>query len=218
MLNNRSDLMEKPLSLSPPPPPSTSSCFSYIIRPSTPCIFGREYYDDDDEQMNDDEFFVTAGGIVHSCPNIYELSVDNHRKLQSCDHLLFLDEQTTLLDDDDNNHNHNLNSYDTEFDRYSILPRFQPISSSMSTDSFNSELELYKERHATGLSRQYHDNGSPYLSSFLPTTWKSDNYLFFMPFIDHHHHHTSLLNSIDHGKRSRSYDIPIGQIDSSVIA
>ena len=44
----------------------------------------------------------------------------------------------------------------------------------------NSELELYKERHAIGLSRQYHDNISTY-SSFLPTTWKSDNYLFIMP-------------------------------------
>ena len=71
--------------------------------------------------MNDDEFFLTAGGIVHSCPNIYELSIDNHRKLQSCDHLMFIDQETTLLNNDNN-----LNCYDTEFDRYSILPRFQP--------------------------------------------------------------------------------------------
>jgi hypothetical protein len=208
MLNNKTDLIEK--SSSSPPP--TSSRFSYIIRPSTPCIFGREYYDDNDEQMNDDEFFITAGGIVHSCPNIYELSIDNHRKLQSCDHLMFIDQQTRLINDD----NKNLNSYDTEFDRYSIFPRFQPISSSISTDSMNSELELYKERHAIGLSRQYHDNISTY-SSFLPTTWKSDNYLLFWPFINHHDH-SSLLNSIDHGKRSRSYDIPIGQIYSSIVA
>jgi len=210
MLNNRIDTIENSSS---PPPPTSSSRFSYIIRPSTPCIFGREDYDDDDddEQMNDDEFFVTAGGIIHSCPNIYELFIDNHRKLQSCDHLMFIDEQTTLINDDNNN---NLNCYDTEFDRYSILPRFQPISSSTSTDSINSELELYKERHAIGLSRQYHDNVSTY-SSFLPTTWKSDNYLLIMPFI---RHHSSLLNSIDHGKRSRSYDIPIGQTYSSIVA
>ena len=104
------------------------------------------------------------------------------------------------------NNNKTLNCYDTEFDRYSILPRFQHISSSISSESMNSELELYRERHAIGLSRQYHDNISTY-SSFLPTTWKSDNYLFIMPFINHHH--SSLLNLIDHGKRSRSYDIPI---------
>lgn len=217
--------MEK--SSSPLPP--TSSGFSYIIRPSTPCIFGREYYDDDDdnnidEQMNDDEFFLTAGGIIHSCPNIYELSIDNHRKLQSCDHLLYIDQETSVINNDDDddgyNNNKNLNCYDTEFDRYSILPRFQPISSSISTDSINSELELYKERHAIGLSRQYHDNISHY-SSFLPTTWKSDNYLLFMPFIQqqqhHHHNNSTLLNSIDHGKRSRSYDIPMGQTYSSVV-
>ena len=78
------------------PPPRTSSRFSYLIRPSTPCILGREDYDDE-EQMNDDEFFVTAGGIVHSCPNIYELSIDNTRKLQSCDHLMFIDQQTTFI-------------------------------------------------------------------------------------------------------------------------
>jgi hypothetical protein len=179
-------------------PPRSSSRFSYLIRPSTPCIFGREDYDD--EQMNDDdgdEFFITAGGIVHSCPNIYELSIDNTRKLQSCDHLMFIDQETTLM-----NNNDNLNCYDTEFDRYSILPRFQHISSSISTESINSELELYRERHAIGLSRQCHDNISTY-SSFLPTTWKSDNFLFIMPYINQHH--SSLLNLIDHGKRSRSY-------------
>jgi hypothetical protein len=187
-------------------PPPTSSRFSYIIRPSTPCIFGGDYDDDDN---NDDEFFVTAGGIVHSCPNIYELSIDNHRKLQSCDHLMFLDQQTTLIDD--HNDNNNLNCYDTELDRYSILPRFQPISSSsISTDSINSELELYRERHAIGFSHQYHDDTSPYSASFLPTTWKSDNYLLFMPFIDPH---SSRLNS----KRSRSYDIPMEETYSSVV-
>jgi hypothetical protein len=206
MLNNRTEIIEK---LSSPPPPLKSSRFSYIIRPSTPCIFGRECYnDDDDEQMDDDEFFVTAGGIVHSCPNIYELSIDNHRKLQSCDHLMFIDPQTTFI-------NQNLNCYETKSDRYSILPRFQPISSSISSDSMNSELELYKARHAIGLSRQYHDNTSPHSLSFLPTTWKSDNYLFFMPFLPHH---SSLLNSIDHGKRSRSYDITNGQTYPFVVA
>jgi hypothetical protein len=188
-------------------PPPTSSHFSYVIRPSTPCIFGRENYDD--EQMNDDEFFLTAGGIVHSCPNIYELSNDNNRKLQSCNHLIFIDQQTTLVN------NSHLNCYDTEFDRYSILPRFQPISSSISSDSLNSELDLYKERHAIGLCRQSYDTTSTY-SSFLPTTWKSDNYLLFVPFIQHHP--SSFLNSINHAKRSRSHDIPIEQTCASVIA
>jgi hypothetical protein len=187
-----------------PPPPSR---FSYIIRPTTPCIFGREDYDDN--QMNDDEFFLTAGGIVHSCPNIYELSMDNNRKLQSCDHLMIFDNQTSLM----NNNNQTLNEYDTQLDRYSIVPRFHASSISLSTDSMNSELELYKERHATGLTRQYHDNILTY-SSFLPTTWRSDNYLLFMPFLDHH---SPLLNSIDHGKRSRSYEIPIGQTYSSIV-
>ena len=202
MLNNNTEKSSSP----PPPPPSSSSRFSYLIRPTQPCVFGREDYDD--EQMNDDEFFVTAGGIIHSCPNIYELSTDDNRKLQSCDQFMVFDHQTTLM-----NNNQTLNAYDTEFDRYSILPRFQTSSLSFSTDSINSELELYKERHAIGLSRQYHDNISTY-SSFLPTTWRSDNYLLFMPFIDHH---SSLLNSIDHGKRSHSYDTPIGQTYSSVI-
>jgi hypothetical protein len=48
------------------------SRFSYLIQPITPCIFGTENYDDKSE--NEDEFFITAGGIIHSCPNIYELS------------------------------------------------------------------------------------------------------------------------------------------------
>ncbi|CAF0758947.1 unnamed protein product [Adineta steineri] len=216
MLNNDTEIIEKPSlsSSSSPPPTTTTSHFSYLIRPTTPCIFGRETYNNEDEQMNDDEFFLTAGGIVHSCPNIYELSNDNNRKLQSCDHLIYIDQQTALV-----NSNH-LNCYDTEFDRYSILPRFQPLSSSstsISTDSLNSELELYKERHAIGLCRQYHDDTST-CSSFLPTTWKSDNYLLFMPFIQHHHHHSSFLNSIDHGKRSRSHDISIEQTYASIIA
>ncbi|CAF0761133.1 unnamed protein product [Rotaria sp. Silwood1] len=189
------------------PRTQTSSRFSYLIRPSTPCIFGREHYDD--EQMNDDEFFLTAGGIVHSCPNIYELSIDNNRKLQSCNHLMFIDQQTKF------NNNDNLNCYDTELDRYSILPRFHPNLSSISTDSIDSELKLYKERHAIGFSRQCHDDSSIY-SSFLPTTWRSDNYLLLMPFINHQH--SSLFNLIDHGKRSRSYDLPVEQTYSSVIA
>ncbi|CAF3549360.1 unnamed protein product [Rotaria sordida] len=188
------------------PQTQTSSRFSYLIRPSTPCIFGRENYDD--EQMNDDEFFLTAGGIVHSCPNIYELSIDNNRKLQSCDHLMLIDQRTKL------NNSDNLNCYDTEFDRYSILPRFHSNLSSVSTDSIDSELKLYKERHAIGFSRPCHDNISIY-SSFLPTTWRSDNYLLLMPLI--HHQHSSLFNLIGHGKRSRSYDIPVGQTYSSVI-
>lgn len=190
-------------SVSPPPAPTR---FSYLIRPSTPCVFGGG--DDYDEQANEDEFFVTAGGIVHSCPNIYELSTEHQRKLQSCDHLIFLNQPTPFLD---HRKDETLNCYDTEFDRYSILPRFQPCSSiSMSTDSINSELELYRERHAAGLTRQSPDN-----TSFFPTTWKSDNYLRLMPLIDPNF---PLLNAIEHGKRSRSYDIPIEQTYASVVA
>jgi hypothetical protein len=187
MFNNNNNITEK-----------SSSRFSYLIRPTTPCIFGTENYDD--KSINDDEFFVTAGGIVHSCPNIYELAIENtskyHRKLQSCEHFMFISKPTTSS-------NTNLNIYDTKFDRYSITPRFQPISSSLSslsTDSINSEIELYKERHASGLSRK-HDN-----TSFLPTTWKSDDYLLFM----------SVQSSIDNNKRSHSFSIPIGQTISSV--
>ena len=189
-------------SVSPPPAPSR---FSYLIRPSTPCVFGGGDYD---EQADEDEFFVTAGGIVHSCPNIYELSIEHQRKLQSCDHLIFLNQPTPFLDDHKDDL---LNCYDTEFDRYSILPRFQAFSTiSMSTDSINSELELYRERHAAGLARHSHDH-----TSFFPTTWKSDNYLRLMPLIDSHF---PLLNAIEHGKRSRSYDVPIEQTYSSVLA
>jgi hypothetical protein len=176
----------------------SSSRFSYLIRPTVPCIFGTENYDDKSE--NEDEFFVTAGGIVHSCPNIYELSIENkdkYRKLQSCEHLIFINKKTTSI-------NNNLNTYDTKFDRYSIIPRFQPISSSLSIDSINSEIELYKERHANGLSQNY-DNILSTCSSFLPTTWKSDILSI----------QSSLSTSIDSNKRSRSFDIPIGQTISS---
>lgn len=196
---------------SPPLPPTTttSSGFSYLIRPSTPCVFGGSEYD---EQQDDDEFFVTAGGIVHSCPNIYELTVAHQRKLQSCDHLIFLNQPTTFIDDQKDQ---TLNCYDTEFDRYSILPRFQAFSTlSMSTDSINSELELYRERHAVGLTRRNQDNISTYSASLLPTTWKSDNYLLFMPLIDRHF---PLFNTIEHGKRSRSHEIPTDQSYSSVM-
>ncbi|CAF1474360.1 unnamed protein product [Adineta ricciae] len=200
MLCTNSDSLDK--SSTPP----TSTHFSYLVRPTAPCIFGREDYYDEDEHMNDDdEFFLTAGGIVHSCPNIYELSIVNHRKLQSCDHLIFLNHENTLV-------NHScLNCYDTELDRYSIVPRFRPIASSISTDSINSELELYKERHAIGLyHQQYHDG------TFLPTTWKSDNYLLFMPVISSSHR-SSFLSSIDHGKRSRSHDTSFEQPYASIV-
>lgn len=192
-------------SLSPHVP--TSSRFSYLIRPSTPCIFGRENCDDD-ELVNDDEFFLTAGAIIHSCPNIYELSTDDNRKLQSCDHLLFIGEEEKSID-----HN-TLNCYDTELNRYSILPRFHQSLSSISTGSVDSELQLYRERHATGFSRQCPDDMSIY-SSFLPTTWRSDNYLFLLPLV--HHQNSSSTNSITHGKRSRSYDIPLGQTYSPIV-
>ncbi|CAF2389609.1 unnamed protein product [Rotaria sp. Silwood2] len=196
MLNNNNNIKEK-----------SPSRFSYLIRPTTPCIFGTENYDD--KLVDDDEFFVTAGGIVHSCPNIYELSTKDeyeHRKFQSCNLLMFINKQTTSI-------NNYLNTYDTEFNRYSILPRFQPISSSsLSTDSINSEIELYKERHAFGLSRKYDNTISTY-SSFLPKTWKSDNYLLFMPVL---HHQFSLSTSSDSNKRSRSYNIPIRRTFTSI--
>ncbi len=164
----------------------SSTCFSYLIQPTIPCVFGTENYDD--QSIDDDEFFVTAGGIVHSCPNIYELTIENksqQRKLQSCDHFMFIHKQTTSI-------NNCLNTYDTKFDRYEITPRFQPISS-LSTDSINSEIELYKKRHEYGLTR------IPTSSSFYPTRWKSENYLFFMSF----------SNSFHGNKRSHSYDISI---------
>ena len=97
----------------------TPSGFSDLIRPSTPCIFGREDYDD--QTMHNDEFFLTANGIFHSCPNIDELSSNNNnnnRKWQSCDHSMFINEQTVL-----NNHD-NLNCYDTESNYYPGLFTF----------------------------------------------------------------------------------------------
>ncbi|CAF0956230.1 unnamed protein product [Rotaria magnacalcarata] len=211
MLNTSTNSIEKS-SLYPLLPlrasTQTTSRFSYLIRPSTPCIFGRETYDD--EPMNDDEFFLTAGGIIHSCPNICELFIDDNRKLQSCDHLMLISQQTKLIDND------TLNCYDTEVDRYSILPRFQQNSLSTSTDSIDSELKLYKERHATGFSRPFYTDDISIYSSLLPKTWRSDNYLFLMPFI--HHQNSSSVNSIRHEKRSRSYDLPIGPARSSVVA
>ncbi|CAF0891972.1 unnamed protein product [Rotaria sp. Silwood1] len=193
--NNNNSITEK-----------SPSRFSYLIRPTTPCIFGTENYDD--QLVDDDEFFITAGGIVHSCPNIYELSIkDEHeyRKFQSCNLLMFINKQTTSI----NNH---LNTYDTEFNHYSILPRFQPISSSLSTDSINSEIELYKERHAFGLSRKYHHTMSIH-SSFLPKTWKSDNYLLLMPVL--RHQFSSSISSV-RNKGLRSYNIPIRRTFTSI--
>ncbi|CAF3750856.1 unnamed protein product [Rotaria socialis] len=176
------------------------SRLSYLIRPTTPCIFGTESYDD--KLVNEDEFFLTAGGIIHSCPNIYELLINDdyeNRQCQSCDHFMFIHEQTTSIDT-------RLNTYDTEFNRYSILPRFQPISSSLlSTDSINSEIELYKERHAFGLSRNY-QNAVSINSSLLPKIWKSDNYLLCIPAL---HRGFSLSTSIDTNKRSHSNNIPV---------
>ncbi|CAF1214192.1 unnamed protein product [Adineta steineri] len=174
----------------------SSTCFSYLIQPITPCIFGNDNFDGN--SVNDDEFFLTAGGIIHSCPNIYELSINNqnnYRKFQSCNHLLYINKQTTSI----------LNMYNTDFDHYSIKPRCQPISTSISTDSNNSDIELYKERHAMGLSRKHNTMINTY-SSFLPTTWKSENYLFFISFL----HHQSLLSStVDSNRRSRSYEFLI---------
>jgi hypothetical protein len=134
------------------------ACFSYVVQPTTPCVLGTAKYEE--SENNDDEFFLTASGVVHSCPNIYETSVENEdRKLQSCDHFT-----------PDNGH---LNAYHTELDHYTIRLRFPPTAISASSESLNSEIELYQERHALGFSRK---QDSPRLS----TTWKSDNSLLAM--------------------------------------
>ena len=211
MLSNNS----VPLNENSPPIPS-SSHFSYFIRPSTPCVLGREHYDED---IDDDEFFLTAGGIVHSCPNIYELATNNQRKLQSCDHLISTDRQASLLDP--SYHDQELNAYDTQLDRYSVVPRFQLLltssSSSLakSTDSLNSELKLYKERHANGLCRLYDDDEIYTSASYLPTSWKSDNHLVYVPVSNHH---SSIFKPIDLSKRSRSHDTTVEQSDASILS
>lgn len=167
-------------------PSKSSSYFSYLIQPTTPCVLGTEIYEEEQSEQ-DDEFFLTAGGIIHSCPNIYELSIKNQykdRQLQSCEHLLFMIQSTTSI----KNH---LNHYDIEFSRYSIQPRFQPINSLQSIDTISSEIELYHERHASGLSRK-----SPQ-SSLLPTVWKSEI--------------SSLSPSMVYQRRSYSVDYTIGQ-------
>lgn len=168
-------------------PNKSSSYFSYLIQPTTPCVFGTEIYEEEKSEHND-EFFLTAGGIIHSCPNIYELSIKTQskdRQLQSCEHLFLMIQSTT------SSIKSHLNTYDIEFSRYSIHPRFQPIDSIKSIDTINSEIELYHERHACGLTRN-----SPY-SSVLPTVWKSE--------ID------SLSPPMNHHKRSQSVDHSIGQ-------
>ena len=185
MTNPSATITNEPMSETKPPSKS-SSYFSYLIQPTTPCILGTEIYEDEKSEQ-DDEFFLTAGGIIHSCPNIYELSIKNQykdRQLQSCEHLLFMIQSTTSI----KNH---LNNYDIEFSRYSIQPRFQPINSLQSIDTISSEIELYHERHASGLSRR-----SPQ-SSLLPTVWKSEI--------------SSLSPSMVHQKRSYSVDHTIGQ-------
>ncbi|CAF1572922.1 unnamed protein product [Adineta ricciae] len=135
----------------------SAACFSYVIQPMTPNVFGTDIYDED--QVDDkDEFFLTSGGIVHSCPNIYEISFNNeHRKQQSCEDLMSV--------------NDNLNTYTLEVDRYVIRPRFQPISTFTSTDSLTSEIKLYTERHIFGFPSRY--------DVPMPTTWKSDTSLWF---------------------------------------
>ena len=167
-------------------PSKSPSYFSYLIQPTTPCVFGSEIYEDEQSEQ-DDEFFLTAGGIIHSCPNIYELSMKNQckdRQLQSCEHLFLMIQSTTSIKND-------LNTYDIEFSRYSIHPRFQPINSLKSIDTINSEIELYHERHAGGLVRK------PPYSSVLPTVWKSEI--------------SSLSPPMNHHKRSYSVDHSIGQ-------
>lgn len=188
------------------------SRFSYLIRPATPCVFGTEFYDDKVE--NDDEFFVTAGGIVHSCPNIYELSIKEDyepRKFHSCNHFMFIYRQTTSV-------NTHLNTYDTESTRYSILPRFQFISTSpspsLSNDSINSELALYKQRHELGLSRKSHPSTLTN-SSFFPKTWKSDNHLLLMPI---QRHQLRFSASIGSNKRLHSNNISTRQTFSSLFS
>jgi hypothetical protein len=197
----------------------TTSHFSYFVRPSVPCVLGREHYDD---EINDDEFFLTAGGIVHSCPNIYELSTDNQRQRQSCDHLLFIDRQGTLINSID--HRTSLNAYETTLDRYSILPRFptsltsnrldsslSSSSSTYSTDSIALPLKSYKQRHAIGLSRRHYADRCTSLSN-VSTNCKSDNHLVFMRVIQRQ---TSMFNTMENSQRSRSHDIIIEPIYSS---
>ena len=193
--------------------PVSSSHFSYFIRPSTPCILGQEDYDD---RIDEDEFFLTAGGIVHSCPNIYELSNNDNRKLQSCDHLFYAD-HSSMISADAHHINDQLNIYDTGLDRYSIFPRFHTTlssrSSSISHDSMNSDLQLYKIRHATGLSGLYCENLYKN-SSYLPTIWKSENHLL-LPLIDEPL--ISVSQSIDQSKRSRSHGTNIEHVYRSLV-
>ena len=144
----------------------SSNNFSYLIRPVTPCIFDSRLDDHDD-----DEFFLTTGGIIYSCPNIYELSISSqfdYRKLQSCDHLKPADVRPSI---------DNLNVYDREFSRYSIAPRFR--TNNISYRSIGSEIEFDENRQLTGLSRLDSTTKSIY-SSRAPISCRSENYLFFL--------------------------------------
>ena len=177
----------------------SSSHFSYLIQPITSCILGTENYDD--KLINDDGFFVTAGGIVHSCPNIYELSRKvkyEDRKFQSCASSMLIDKRRASM-------KNKLSVYDTEFHHYSILPRIQPMPSSLSTDSINPEIEFYKQRYAIGLPRRCANNVLVY-PSFLPRAWKLDNNLLFMLTL---HHQLSYSNSIDTNKGIHSCSMSI---------
>ena len=181
--------------------------FSYLIRPLSPCIFGGQQSTDDE-----DEFFLTTGGIIYSCPNIYELAAESEhgdRKVHSCDHLKVLgDAKQPLSTEDDLNH------YDREFSRYSILPRFQPLLASSSivvrsTDSLSSEMEFDQTRHLIGLSQSPRPR-TLLASSLLPSSWKSDNYLVVLPVV-------TGQRSNDDERRSCSFHLPRGKTTSSNI-
>ena len=184
--------------------------FSYLIRPLTPCIFGAQPSTDDD----DDEFFLTTGGIIYSCPNIYELATESQhgdRKVHSCDHLKVLDDTKRPISIE-----HDLKHYDREFSRYSILPRFQPMLASSSdvvrsTDSISSEMEFDQTRHLIGLSQPSRQR-TLLASSLLPSSWKSDNYLVVLPDVA-----GQRSNDGDDERRSHSFHLPLGKTSSSSI-
>lgn len=184
--------------------------FSYLIRPLTPCIFGGEPSTDDD----DDEFFLTTGGIIYSCPNIYELAAESEhgdRKVHSCDDLKVLGDAKRPMSIE-----HDLNQYDREFSRYSISPRCQPLLASSSvlvrsTDSISSEMEFDQTRHLIGLSQSPRPR-TLLASSLLPSSWKSDNYLVVLPAMT-----GQRSNDDDDERRSSSFHLPLGKTSSSNI-
>ncbi|CAF1051782.1 unnamed protein product [Didymodactylos carnosus] len=166
------------------------SCASYLIEHSNH-IFGTKNY----EEQNDDEFFITAGCVLHSCPNIYTSVLGDNEFIRqrsksceiSCIEYLSDDKSAFVP-----------NSYDTCSNKYTFTPRFQSKQKNDydSTDSINSEIEDYCIRHQNGFhcSSMVDDN-------LFPSTWRSDEHLLQIPFYDDS---PSVI-------RSRSYDIQINR-------